>query len=453
MSVRKITALCAVFCGLALGGCATRSNSTLVPAPGVILAPVTPTKALPMLRTEGTRWLRSDGSAIALKGTNLGNWLMPEFWMMGYPDNSPVNDQCTLEAVFDQRFGYAERERLFKLHRDNWITARDWDIMPRFGLNVVRLPFIWSVVEDEKNPRHLRADAWHYLDDAINQAEARGMYVILDLHGAVGAQGDEHHSGCANQNQYFKNPEFQARTEWLWRQVATRYKDRSAVAGYSVLNEPWGTDPAHLVTVVRKLYSVIRAADPNHVIILPGHSAGIDAYGKPADHGMTNVAFEMHFYPGHFGWGKPGLEVHKNWLHCLPLKANGAHGGGTCEWRDRLNALNTAFFVGEFQPWADMSGDLAGQVARASFDRYAELGWASSVWSYKMVTDTGGLVLKNWGLVTNAAGATLPLLDFRTAPLAEIEARFRRYGDVPYDLNAPVLQWMNSATPPPLFAK
>jgi glucan 1,3-beta-glucosidase len=97
--------------------------------------------------------------------------------------------------VLDRRFGYAERERLYTLFRDHWITERDWDLLPQLNLNLVRLPFIYSVVEDEQ-PRQLRADAWKYLD-RHDEAEQRGIYVILDLHGAVGSQGWEHHSGCA----------------------------------------------------------------------------------------------------------------------------------------------------------------------------------------------------------------------------------------------------------------
>lgn len=397
-----------------------------------------------MLHAQGTHWAKADGSQINLKGVNLGNWLMLEFWMMGQHAKA-IDDQCTLEAKFDERFGYVARERLMKLFRDNWITTRDWDMMPRFGLNLVRLPFIWSLVEDEKKPRHLRADAWHYLDEAIKQAEARGMYVILDLHGAVGSQGLEHHSGCANRNLYWSTPEYQDRTTWLWEQVANRYKDRAAVAGYSLLNEPWGSTEHQMAAVMEKLYASVRAVDQNHVIILPGHHRGIDAYGKPGDQGMRNVAFEMHFYPGHFGWGKPGVEVHRDWLQCA------SKGDGSCEWNTRMTALNAPLFVGEFQPWADMDNELGGQITRASFDAYAKFGWAAAIWSYKMVSNNGGQGHGNWGLVTNTAAAKVPAVDFSTAPLAEIESLFKQFGSLPYEPHQEVMKWLNSAVPPEPF--
>jgi len=399
---------------------------------------------LSMLHAQGTQWVRPDGQPVALKGVNLGNWLMLEFWLMGQR-NKDLDDQCTLEATLDKRFGYAERERLLKLFRDNWMTQRDWDLIPRFGLNLVRIPFIWSLIEDEKNPRHLRPDAWHYLDEAILLAEQRGIYVVLDLHGVVGSQGLEHHSGCAGKNLYWTTPEYQERTTWLWQQIAARYKDRSAVAGYSLLNEPWGTTEADMAAVISKLYESVRAVDPNHVIILPGHNKGIDAYGKPAKRGMHNVAFEIHPYPGHFGWGVPGAEVHQKWLYCIPA------GSGVCEWSARMRTLEAPLFIGEFQPWANMDPELGAQIARATYDTYAGRGWASAAWSYKLISNPGGPLPESWGLVTNAASAPIPALNFATAPLAEIEALFQRFGSTPYAVRTEVMHWMNSAASPTPF--
>ncbi len=409
------------------------------------LAPTGSAGTHSMLHTQGTRWVQADGTPIALKGVNLGNWLLPEFWMMGYGENAKVNDQCTLEAVLDQRFGVAQRQRLIQLHRDHWITPRDWDLIPQFGLNLVRLPFLWSVVEDENQPRHLRADAWHYLDQAIEQARARGLYVILDLHGAVGAQGTEHHSGCAGKNLYWSTPEYQERTDWLWRQIAARYKDEPVVAGYDLLNEPWGSSAEQLAEVVKKLYTSIREVDAKHIILLPDHPKGIAAYGNPRAQGMRNVAFETHPYPGFFGWAKPGMPVHRDWLGCLP------EGGGVCDWQKRMAALDTPLYIGEFQPWADLEPELSGQITRASFDRYAQLGWASTAWSYKKFSRAGGDAPVNWGLVTNAKGAALPEIDFEKASLSEIEAFFKLFGSIPYQVNTPVMKWMNSAIAPQPF--
>lgn len=364
-------------------------------------------ESISMLSTDGTDWVKADGSPIALRGTNLGNWLLQEFWMMGQSTDA-VNDQCTLESVLDNRFGQAERERLMEMFRDNWITERDWNQMDEFGLNVVRVPFIWNLIEDENNHYSLRDDAWEYLDYAIEQAEARNMYVILDLHGAAGAQGWEHHSGCAENNWYWDGGNgqpasyYQDRTIWLWQQIAERYKDRESIAGYGLLNEPWGTSPETLAQVMTTLYNQVREVDPDHIIILPGHSAGIDAYGHPDDHDMTNVAFEMHFYPGIFGWGEIGYDVHRDWLTCGP---DGT--GGVCEWQARLEDLDTPFLIGEFQPWTGLGLELGAKTARATYDTYVSYGWASTSWAYKVLSNTGGQGAGTWGMVTNQSSLGL----------------------------------------------
>lgn len=347
-----------------------------------------------LVTTSGTQWLDENEQPLVLKGVNIGNWLLLEFWMMGQ-SSAQVNDQCTFEQILQDRFGADQKTRLMRLFRDSWISERDWDLLESFGFNTVRLPFIYHLVEDDENPYSLRDDAWDYLDEAIAEAATRNMYVILDLHGAVGSQWTQHTTGCDGQNAYWSNPDYQNRTKWLWEQVAMRYRSNSTVAAYGLLNEPWGTTPDNLASVMVDLYHAIRAVDPNHVIVLPGHAEGIDGYGNLRESGLTNIALEMHFYPGFFGWGQIDYPTHRDWLTC------GQDGtGGVCQWADRLNALNVAFLVGEFQPWAGL-GALGGPITRATYDTYIERGWATAAWSYKVLSNRGGQGDGAWGLVTN----------------------------------------------------
>lgn len=368
--------------------------------------PVPPTPApaaLTMLKTAGTQWVDADGKQVLLKGTNLGNWLVQEFWMMGQGGNG-VTDQCTLEAKLTERFGYSEKERLIQLFRDSWITARDWDQLKAFGFNVVRLPILWSVIEDEKKPKTLRADAWKYLDASIAEAKKRGMYVILDLHGAHGGQTPNDHTGCAGQNKYWTDADAQERTRWVWQQIATKYKDEPVVAAYDPLNEPWGSTPEDMVTRVEDLYKTIRAIDAKHIVLLPSHYGSIDAYGNPATKGMTNVAFEIHPYPGLFG-DRPGdtpYAVHRDWLRCGPTGTT-----GVCAYNKQVSDLKIPLLVGEFQPWQGAGLDLGGQIGRATYDTYAKYGWASTSWAYKIVSPAGGSGKGTWGLVTNAPNTNL----------------------------------------------
>jgi len=407
--------------------------------------------ALPAIRQSGAFWVDGAGRRVNLRGVNLGNWLQLEFWMMNQAvSNSAgtVNDQCTLESTLTARFGQAEKERLMGVFRDSWITTRDFDLIKSLGMNVVRVPFHHSLIEDETRPYTLRANAWKHLDFAINEAEKRGMYVILDLHGAVGGQAGagEQHDGCVGPAQMWTSPAYRDRTKWLWDMIASRYRGRSAVAAYDLLNEPWGTDAATMASFAYELFNVVRAKDPEHVIILPGHNSGIDAYGNPGARGLSNVALGMHFYPGLWGWNEvQGAQnqagVHANWLHC-----NTSGTGESCDWNARMTGLGTPFIVGEFQPWA-LTGNYGGQVTRKTYDIYNQYGWAATSWAYKTVSyggSSGDTSSWGWGVVSNSAnGGALGSINVSSASAAQIEQWMRAFGTQPLVRNESVAYWMN----------
>lgn len=414
-----------------------------------VLGGVREASALPRLHSQGAFWADPNNNRVALRGVNLGNWLLLEFWMMGSAmttNSGTINDQCALEGALTSRFGFAEKERLMKVFRDSWMTDRDWDRIQALGFNVVRLPFLYSLIENENAPFTLRSDAWQYLDSAIAKAEARGMYVILDLHGAAGSQGHEHHSGCAGRNWYWSGgngqpaSHYQDRTRWLWQQIATRYRNNNTVAAYGLLNEPWGTDATTLANNVYSLAQAVRAVDPSHIIILHGHTSGIGAYGNPASRGFSNMAFEMHFYPGIFGWrdnDDPTL-VHSDWLHCSPQGT-----GDVCAWNSQITNLSTPFLIGELQPWTEL-GRNGGEITRKTFDIYNMYGWAATAWSHKTVQQTpqGGSGNNGWpwGLITNTTG--FGNINVSSASAAQIENWFRQFATQGLATHSDIAFWM-----------
>ncbi|MEO7939346.1 MAG: cellulase family glycosylhydrolase [Burkholderiaceae bacterium] len=282
----------------------------------------------------------------------------------------------------------------------------------------------------------------------MNEADKRGMYVILDLHGAVGGQAGagEQHDGCVGPALMWTTPAYRDRTKWLWDMIASRYRGRSAVAAYDLLNEPWGSDAATMASFAYELAGVVRAKDPEHVIILPGHNSGIDAYGNPASHGLGNVALGMHFYPGLWGWNEVQgaanqANVHANWLHCST-----AGTGETCDWNNRITGLNTPFIVGEFQPWT-LTGSYGGQLTRKTYDIYNMYGWAATNWAYKTVSfggSNGDTSAWGWGMVTNSSsGGAMGTLNVGTASGAQIESYFRSFASQALVRNESIAYWMN----------
>jgi endoglucanase len=408
--------------------------------------------ALPAIKQSGQYWVDASGNRVNLRGTNIGNWLIQEFWMMGgimSYSGGAINDQCTLEATLSQRFGTAEKERLMKVFRDNYITTRDFDLMKSMGMNVIRIPFLYSLIENEYSPYTLRSDAWQYLDWAVNEAEKRGMYVILDLHGTVGGQAasGEQHDGCIGAAQVWTNTTYWDRTKWLWDMIAQHYRGRTAIAAYDLLNEPWGTDATTLANRSYELFNVVRAKDPDHVILLPGHNTGIDAYGNPNSRGLTNSSLWMHFYPGLWGWndtatyGAGQANMYANWLHC---NQNGT--GESCDWRNKINGIQTPFLVGEFQPWT-LLGSYGGQMTRKAYDIYNMYGWAATNWAYKTTSSAGSngdTSSWGWGMVTNSSnGGTMAGINVSTATAAQIESWFRQFSTQPLVRNENIAYWMN----------
>ena len=356
------------------------------------------------LRASGVNWVNEEGQKVNLHGVNVGNWLAMESWMFAVDDGdnalgSDINSQYTFEEKLVERFGEAEKDNVLKLWRDNYLTTADWDKMAEANFNLVRIPFFYDLISDESASEYtLKADAFDYLDWAIEQAKQREMYVVLDMHGAPGRQSSEHHTGRKDVNEFWNNADNMAHTKWVWQQIATRYKDESAIAAYGLLNEPWGTDAETLKSHLTELYHAVRKVDKTHIIALHGHNSDdqTQLWKDPKELGLYNVVFEVHPYPGLFGWGEQDYETHRDWLTC------GENGeGGVCEWNERFVEQDTPVLMGEMQPWAGL-GALGGDITRATFDIYNELGWAATAWSYRAHTKAGGAPNGDWGYVTNA---------------------------------------------------
>ncbi len=200
----------------------------------------------------------SNDETVFLRGCNLGNWLMLEMWMLNYVGKG-IEDQHEFIETLEHRFGKEEAEELMDVYRSNWIKEQDFDIIKSFGMNTIRLPFDYKLLMDsDSKPFQLKEDAWEWLDLAIEMAKKKGLYVILDMHGAPGRQSGMDHSGRVGYNQLWSNKSFQEQTAWLWKEISKRYKNEPAVAAYDLLNEPWGSNEKDLKKNVLKIYREIR---------------------------------------------------------------------------------------------------------------------------------------------------------------------------------------------------
>ena len=394
-----------------------------------------PRAELAWIQTSGGQFVDAAEQPVILRGCNLGNWLLLEMWMLAI-DELAFPDQHTFEANLTERFGEDGKHRLMELYRASWITPRDFDLIRSFGFNVVRVPFDHRLVENPSQLGTCREDGLAWLDRALEMAETAGVHVILDMHGVPGGQSIDHPTGRIGQNRLWSDPDCVARTVSLWRAIAARYADRPVVAGYDVINEPFGDMQAdvrpQLRVIFETIYRAIREVDERHVIFAPAPLwGGHGFYGNPHENGWTNVAFTEHHYPGIFG-STPTLRTHGRFIHrTIPEK------------QAELRAVQTPMLIGEWNPVFERLG--GGDLVRRYFDEYARLGWAATIWSYKLLDREGGAIDDNWHLVSNAQPLESP--DFRTATAEAIADYFRSFATMDYVVDEPLRLALTRADP------
>ncbi len=259
------------------------------------------------LHTKGQKIVNAKGEEVQLKGVNLGAWLIWEDWLCPYEEATDHYD--VLETLIE-RFGVEKAYELMDIYMDNWITEYDLDLIKEMGFNCVRVPFWYrNFYYDDNGTKILDENGeWDFsrLDWVVSECSERGIYVVLDMHGAVGFQSDAPHSGkgtsCGLYDKTEQGEINRQLTDELWTAIATRFRGNPAVAMYDLLNEPMCdvqcTEIDRRVkneSIYTRLYKTVRAADPEHIITLECIWTAFalpNAFMK----GWENVVYQVHFY-------------------------------------------------------------------------------------------------------------------------------------------------------------
>ena len=134
-----------------------------------------------------------------IKGVNLGNWLVLEKWMS--PElfaGTSAEDESHLCSELSE---IAKHER-FKVHRDAYITDRDFAYLARRGIELVRIPvpfFIFGGYEPY-------VGCIEYLDKAFRWAERYKLKILIDLHTVPDSQNGFDNGGICGVCKWHKNP-------------------------------------------------------------------------------------------------------------------------------------------------------------------------------------------------------------------------------------------------------
>jgi aryl-phospho-beta-D-glucosidase BglC (GH1 family) len=357
-----------------------------------------------MLHAQGRSIVNADGQVVPLVGVNLGGWFVMEKWMVPL-DSGSLPDTYSVMQALDSRFGVATEQSLIKTYQQSWITTTDLDNIKNAGFNVVRAPIWWGqfYLLNDQTPSGWRADAFDMLDWLVSAAAARGIYVIIDMHGVVGGQSTSDDTGRSGQNQYWTNGNFQGDTAYMWWQIANHFKGNPTVAGYDLINEPVGTPSSDTVlNIYNELYQSIRSVDPSHMVIMEGTwgSWNWSMLPNPNVYGWTNVAYQMHEYQ----WNASQAQVQQ---------------GATNQVNDFNNhaSYNVPGYVGEFNDFGYGSG-----TWQFSTNAWNAAGLSWTMWSYKA---TAGLIPNSWGFYDPNHWATTP--NISTDSAATIAADWQQW--------------------------
>ena len=281
----------------------------LVLLPALFLAPLH--AQMSALHASGTNIVNASGTTVQLKGVNLGGWFIMEPFMTPIDSGGTYNtDMYGMMQELDSRFGVATEQSLLTTYQQSWITTADLDNIQNAGLNVVRIPIWWGMFFPLSSQSHsaFRSDSFTTLDSIINACASRGIYVILDMHGALGSQSGNEDTGHANDGgsngTYFSSSSDQSNTVWLWEQIASHYApanftNSATIAGFDLLNEPIGGTTSQVVTQYNSLYTGVRSVDSTRMIFLETISSSSWDWSNlpaPSVNSWTNVVYSTHMY-------------------------------------------------------------------------------------------------------------------------------------------------------------
>lgn len=253
------------------------------------------------LRTDGIKIVNKENEEIIWRGTNAGGWLLQEFWMCPTKETENVHCQKTLIEKLEERFGKEKSEQLINIYEDNFWTEKDFDNCKEMGMNIIRLPFTYMNLVDENN--ELKKNAFKRLDWFVENAGKRGMYVMLDMHGAQGSQSGRDTTGDTTQGAAFfygdDAKENQRNYIKLWKKIAEHYKGNPTVAAYDLLNEPYCDMKENTGKVCwdiyDRAYKAIRNIDKEHIIVMEAKWDPINL-PEPKTYGWTNIVYQYHQY-------------------------------------------------------------------------------------------------------------------------------------------------------------
>ena len=255
--------------------------------------------SLKFINTRGKEITGVDGKPLLLKGTNLGNWLVPEGYMFKFKD---VSSPKLINEAITELLGPEETKAFWKAYLDNYITAGDIHFLRTAGCNSIRIPFNYRLFTNETYLGDTDGSrGFKLLDRVIGWCKKENLYILLDMHCAPGGQTGDNIDDGDGYPFLYTSAASRKLTIDIWHKIAERYKDEPIIMGYDLLNEPiahyFKVDEInpYLEPLYKEITASIRTVDKNHLVFLGGAQwdSNFKVFGKPFD---NKAVYTFHKY-------------------------------------------------------------------------------------------------------------------------------------------------------------
>ncbi len=173
-----------------------------------------------------------------------------------------------------------------KEYFDTFIVEQDIKDIARMGLDHVRLPIDYTIIEDEQGNEKMAG--YQYIDHCVQWCKKYGLHLILDLHHTFGYTFDPLIE-IEDREAFFKEEALQDRFITLWKRLAKRYGNDKDIA-FELLNEvisgeirnEWNAIALRAIKEIHKItpetYVIVGGVYYNNVRCVPDLPAPMDEY-------------------------------------------------------------------------------------------------------------------------------------------------------------------------------
>ncbi|TFK41849.1 glycoside hydrolase family 5 protein [Crucibulum laeve] len=301
-----------------------------------------------------------------VRGVNLGGWLVLEPWITPSLFDNTGDSRIIDEYTFGQYQDHTTALATLTAHWNTWITEADFAAIAAAGLNHVRLPIGYWAFDVSGGEPYVQGQL-PYLSKAVTWAQAHGLKLIVDLHGAPGSQ-----NGFDNSGQKMSSPQWHTqqsnvdRTNAIIKRLASMFKDMTGtVPVIAPLNEPAGYFSSDLLAVTKQYWY-----DSYGNIRYP--------YGSSQQSNtivMIHDAFQPLSYWNGFmsapGWEGVFIDTHQYQIFSVPENqmSNSQHIQTACGKQSSLSSAPLWVVVGEWTPAAtDCAKYLNGRGVGSRYD-------------------------------------------------------------------------------------